>query len=150
MRSGYRATASVWYERRMSVAQLREVSILSGLSDEGLERVARCSAEVAVSPGQVIALPGDSPSGAFVVLEGTVAVELRGRTIELGPGEIVGELALLVPEAGRVARVRAATAARCLSLPRADFLALVESEPSFALALLRELATRLVDTHAAR
>ena len=98
----------------------------------------------------MLALPGDAPSGAFVVLDGTVTVELRGRSIELGVGEIVGELALLVPEAGRVARVRAATAARCLSLPREDFLALVESEPSFALALLRELAARLVDIHATR
>ena len=130
--------------------ELRALPILAGVSDAGLERIARCSAEVALSAGQVLALPGDAPSGAFVVLDGTVTVELRGRSIELGVGEIVGELALLVPEAGRVARVRAATAARCLSLPREDFLALVESEPSFALALLRELAARLVDIHATR
>jgi CRP-like cAMP-binding protein len=131
----------------VSIDRLREVPFLSGLSDAGLERVARCSAELEAAPGQVLALPGDAPSGAFVVLDGTVTVELRGRAIELGPGEIVGELALLVPDAGRVARVRAATAARCLSLPREDFLQLVESEPSFALGLLRELAARLVDTH---
>jgi CRP-like cAMP-binding protein len=134
----------------MSVAHLREVSILSGVSDAGLERIARSGAELDAAPGQVLALPGDAPSGAFIVLDGTVVVELRGRSIELGPGEIVGELALLVPESARTARVRAATAARCLSLPREDFLALVESEPSFALALLRELAARLVDTHAGR
>lgn len=147
MRAGY--PCAVWYERLVSVDTLRSVPIFSGLSDEGLERVARCSAELRVAPGQVIALPGDAPSGAFVVLDGTVTVELRGRSIDLGPGEIVGELALLVPETGRTARVRAATDARCLSLPREDFLALVENEPSFALALLRELAERLVDTHAA-
>ena len=134
----------------VTAEELRGLSILAGVSDEGLERIGRCSAEVEFAPGQVLALPGDSPSGAFVVLDGTVTVELRGRSIELGAGEIVGELALLVPDAGRVARVRAATAARCLSLPREDFLALVESEPSFALALLRELAARLVDAHGSR
>ena len=48
---------------------------------------------------------------------------------------------------GREGFACAATAARCLSLPREDFLALVETEPSFALGLLRELAARLVDTH---
>jgi len=131
----------------MSVDELRNVPLLSGLTDAGFERIARCSAELEASPGQVLALPGDAPSGAFVILDGHGAVELRGRSIDIGPGEIVGELALLVPDAGRTARVRAATAARCLTLPREDFLALVESEPSFALGLLRELAERLVDTH---
>ena len=44
----------------------------------------------------------------FVILEGTVIVEARGDVeIELGPGEFVGELALLVPDAIRSARVRA-------------------------------------------
>jgi CRP-like cAMP-binding protein len=62
---------------------------------------------------------------------------------ELGPGNFFGEIALLVPESGRVARVRAAAPTRCLSLSRDDFVALVESEPSFALGMLRELARRL-------
>jgi CRP-like cAMP-binding protein len=48
-----------------------------------------------------------------------------------------------VPESGRVARVRAATPVRCLSVPRDDFLTLVESEPSFTLKMLHELARRL-------
>jgi len=135
---------------RMSTDQLRAVPLLSGISEAGFERIARCSAELEAAPGQVLAIPGDAPSGAFVILDGTVTVELRGRSIDLGPGEIVGELALLVPDAGRTARVRAATAARCLTLPREDFLALVESEPSFALGLLRELAARLVDTQRSR
>jgi len=131
----------------MAIDELRSVPILAGLSEAGYERISRSSAEVEAAPGQVLALPGDAASGAFVVLDGTVVVELRGRSIELGPGSVVGELALLVPDTGRVARVRASSQARCLSLPREDFLALVESEPSFALALLRELAARLVDVH---
>ena len=40
-------------------------------------------------------------------------------------------------------------AVRCLSIPRDDFLALVETEPSFALHMLRELARRLVEARAA-
>jgi glutaminase len=80
----------------------------------------------------------------YVVLDGTVSVEMRGGWhTELGRGNFFGEIALLVPESGRVARVRAATPVRCLSLPRDDFVALVESEPSFALRMLHELAKRL-------
>jgi CRP-like cAMP-binding protein len=73
-----------------------------------------------------------------------VAVELRGTDpIELGPGDFFGELALLAPDSARVGRVRAATRLRLLSIPRDDALALVESEPTVALAMLKEVARRL-------
>jgi CRP-like cAMP-binding protein len=45
--------------------------------------------------------------------------------------------------------VRATSQVRCLSIPRADFLALIETEPSFALHMLRELARRLTEARAA-
>ena len=99
--------------------------------------------------GQVIARTDDPGSGMFVIREGRVAVELRGQTLELGPGDFFGELALLVDDGHRVGRVRATTPVRCLSIPREDFLALVETEPSFALHLLRELARRLVEARSA-
>ena len=79
----------------------------------------------------------------FVIRDGEVTVESRAGPITLGAGNFVGELALLVPDAGRVARVRAATHVRCLSISRDDFLALAETEPTFTLELLRELARRL-------
>jgi CRP-like cAMP-binding protein len=133
----------------MEVDQLRGLLPLEGVSDAGLARVAACAAEVDCDSGQVLALPDDPGSGMFLIREGTVAVELRGGTIELGPGDFFGELALLVEDGTRVARVRATSSVRCVSIPRDDFLALVESEPAFALHLLRELARRLVAARAA-
>jgi voltage-gated potassium channel len=124
--------------------ELRALPLFSGLSDAGLERLAARAGELECEAGQVLALPGDPGSGMYVVLEGQVSVEMRGGWhTELGPGSFFGEVALLVPGATRVARVRAATDVRCLSIPREDALALVESEPSLALAMLRELARRL-------
>jgi CRP-like cAMP-binding protein len=126
---------------------LRAVPLFEGLSDAGLERLATRAAEIECEPGQVLVVRGDPGSGMYVVLEGTVVVELRGGLhTDLGPGNFFGETALLVPTTARGARVRASTAARCLSVPREDFLALVESEPSLALNMLRELARRLADT----
>jgi CRP-like cAMP-binding protein len=123
---------------------VRALPLFEGLSPAGLERVAAHAAELTCEPGQILALPGDPGSGMYVVLDGTVSVEMRGGWhTELGRGNFFGEIALLVPDSGRVARVRAATHVRCLSLPRDDFLALVESEPPFALAMLHELARRL-------
>ena len=128
----------------MTPDEVRAIPLFEGLSPAGLERVAARAAEVTCEPGQILALPGDAGSGMYVVLDGEVSVEMRGGWhTELGPGNFFGEIALLVPETGRVARVRAATPVRCLSLPRDDFLTLVENEPPFALTMLRELARRL-------
>jgi CRP-like cAMP-binding protein len=129
--------------------ELRTVPLFEGVSDAGLERLAARAAEIECEPGQVLVLPGDPGSGMYVVLDGAVSVEMRGGWhTELGQGNFFGEIALLVPSSGRVARVRAATSARCLSIPREDFLALVESEPTLALKMLRELARRLSDASA--
>ncbi|CAN5220329.1 hypothetical protein BH20ACT13_BH20ACT13_15250 [soil metagenome] len=127
----------------MTIDELRALSLFAGVSDAGLARLAECVAELERDPGQVIALPGDPGSGMFVIREGTVSVELRGDApIELKDGNFFGELALLTPQAARIGRVRAATKVRVLSIPREDALALVESEPSVALTMLKEIARR--------
>ena len=127
----------------MTPDQLRELPLFAGMSEAGLALVAAGAADIELEAGQVLALPGDPGSGMFVIREGEVTVEGRPGPITLGPGSFVGELALLVPDAGRVARVRAATQVRCVSISRDDFLALAETEPTFTLELLRELARRL-------
>jgi CRP-like cAMP-binding protein len=133
----------------VDAAGLRALPPLAGLSAAGLARVASCSAELNAETGQVIAVAGDPGSGMYIVLDGTVSVELRSGPLGLGPDDFFGELALLVDDGARVARVRATAPVRCLSIPREDFLALVETEPSFALHLLRELACRLTEARSA-
>jgi CRP-like cAMP-binding protein len=132
----------------MDVEHLRGLPPLDGISEEGLARIAACAAEVSRAAGQVLALPDDPGSGMYMIREGTVAVELRSGALELGPGDFFGELALLVEDGTRVARVRATSEVHCVSIPRDDFLELVETEPAFALHLLRELARRLVEARA--
>jgi len=124
---------------------LRAIPLFAGVSDAGFERIAACAGVLESEPGQVLALSGDPGSGMFVILEGDVTVEARGSSYALGSGAFFGELSLLNPGTDRVARVRAATDVRCLALPRDEALALIESEPALALAMLRELARRLAD-----
>src|SRR4029079_6539824 len=133
----------------MDVDELRRLPPFAGLTDVGLQRLAMRAAELRAAGGQVLALEGDPGAGMFVLCEGNVEVELRSGRLELGPGYFFGELALLVDDGARVARVRATTPVRCVSIPRDDFLALVETEPSFALHMLRELARRLAEARAA-
>lgn len=128
----------------MTPAELREVQLFAGVSTVGLERVCGCASEVDAAPGQVLALADDPGSGMFVILDGKVTVELPYGSRELGPGDFFGELSLLVPDETRIARVQAAEPVRLLSLPRADAVELLESEPALTLEMLHELARRLV------
>jgi CRP-like cAMP-binding protein len=123
--------------------ELRTVAILADASDAALERLAAEAGELTCQAGQVVALEGDPGSGMFVILDGTATVEWRGGAVDLEAGTFFGELTLLAPGGRRNARVRAATDMRCLAIPRDTALAIIESEPSVALAMLREVSRRL-------
>jgi CRP-like cAMP-binding protein len=121
---------------------LRALPIFAGASDSALERLASASGELTCSAGQIVALEGDPGSGMFVILDGTASVEWRGGSVNLEAGTFFGELTLLAPGGRRNARVRAATEMRCLAIPRTAALEAIESEPSIALVMLREVARR--------
>ena len=126
----------------MTPDELRSIPLLAGASDAGLERIAASAGEMTSHAGQIVALEGDPGSGMFVILDGTALVEWRGGSVELGPTAFFGELTLLAPGGTRIARVRAASDMRCLAIPRDDALAVIESEPSVALTMLKEIARR--------
>jgi CRP-like cAMP-binding protein len=118
-----------------------------GFGDVGadvLARIVEASSELNVPAGQVLIRADDPGAGMFVLQEGAVLVEGHGRTIELTAGSVFGELSLLVPEARRVARVRATTPVRCLVIDRAAFEELLH-EPAFTRAMLQVVAQRLWD-----
>ena len=126
----------------MTPADLREIPLFADASEAALEQVVASAGEITCEPGQILALQGDPGSGMFVIIDGTVSVEWRGGSVQLGPGDFFGELTLLAPGGTRIARVRASSRVRCLAIPRDDALALVESEPTVALAMLKEIARR--------
>ena len=126
--------------------RLRAIPLFAELDDATLLALAEIATEVEIAAGEVMIRPYDPGLGMFVVEDGTVAVELSpDREVELGPGEFFGELALLIPEGVRAARVRAQTDVRCLTIGRDDFAGLLDTEPSIAVAMLPVLARRLSD-----
>jgi CRP-like cAMP-binding protein len=127
----------------MTPSEVAEVPLFASMSPEATALVEAAGA-TDVPAGQVLARGGDVGEGMFVVLEGTVVAERGDLHLPMGPGDFFGELTLLVPDAPRVARVRATTDARIIALTRDDFDQLLATEPSFALVLLKELAARLV------
>jgi CRP/FNR family cyclic AMP-dependent transcriptional regulator len=128
--------------------QLRSAPLFAELPDEALERVKETVSEFDAAEGAVLVQPGAQGSGLYIVCQGTVAVETRGAgTIELGPGECIGELSLLTP-ATRSARVWAKTPVHGLAVSRHDFTEMLENEPQIAISMLGVLARRLIDTSA--
>lgn len=125
------------------IDRLRAVPLFSGLSPAGLEHVLATASEHEVEAGHVLIQADQPGAGLFIIEQGTVVVERPAGAVELGPGEFVGELALLFDGAVRSVRAHAATQVRVLALAREDFRRLVESEPRVALSMLEVLARRL-------
>jgi CRP-like cAMP-binding protein len=124
---------------------LKAIPLFEGLSQRSLRNILDMSGELEAEPGQVLVQPRMQGAGLFVIEEGTVVVELHGKSIELGAGQFFGELALLTSTA-RTARVRAKTPARLIAISRSEFRNLLESEPKMAVAMLEVLAKRLADS----
>ncbi|HEX6845180.1 MAG TPA: cyclic nucleotide-binding domain-containing protein [Actinomycetota bacterium] len=128
-----------------TVDTLHAIALFESVPADALEKLAERAAEVRVAPGQVLIEIGQPGAGLFVLQEGLLEVDLpSGRVVELGPGQFVGEIALLT-DRPHVARVRAKTEARCLAIARADFAALLQDAPQIAVAMLPVLAQRLAD-----
>jgi CRP-like cAMP-binding protein len=120
---------------------LRRSPLFAGFDDETLERLSAPFSEAEFPAEHVLIEPRTPGAGLFVICEGTVAAEARGRQRELGPGDVVGEIALLEEDGLRRSRVVAKTPVTCLALSRADFDELVSAEPEFAEAV-RQLARK--------
>jgi CRP/FNR family cyclic AMP-dependent transcriptional regulator len=84
--------------------------------------------------------PGDV---MYVVLEGEVEVRVGSAVVAVaGPGEIVGEMALIDAHA-RSATAVARSACRLALVNEQRFLYMVQETPFFALHVMRVLAARL-------
>jgi predicted acylesterase/phospholipase RssA len=129
-----------------AAAFLRNVPVLSELSDELLERLAGELREVRVRAGDWLMREADPAESLFIVASGRVDVVAEGPPEVLlrvlRRGDVVGELALL--RAGtRSASARARRDTELLELGRAAFEELIGTAPSFAVGLVRTLGSRL-------
>jgi CRP-like cAMP-binding protein len=126
------------------IAQLRTIQMFAALPDDALERLAQDANDFEAPAGQVLIQPNEPGNGVFILTEGTATVEVAGTTIEVGPGECIGELSLILDDVVHTARVRAATTVRGVAISREPFVTLLESDPRIAGVVLRVLARRLV------
>ncbi len=123
--------------------QLSRIPLFAGCSDRDLEHLAHAADRIRLPEGTLLTRQGDIGREAFVILTGSAAVDRDGeRVAEIGPGDVVGELALL--DGGpRSATVTATSDIEALVLTRPAFTAVLDEIPTLAHRLLVTLARRL-------
>jgi CRP-like cAMP-binding protein len=133
---------------------LRKSHLFDGVSDMLLERLATELATELALPGEMIIAQGELAAHMFVILTGEVEVLHKGaadhdvRLALLGPGDWIGEMAILDLQQPRSASVRALAPSTLLRLSTQDARRLIQSEMPLDYAQLvaniaRELARRL-------
>jgi ABC-type multidrug transport system fused ATPase/permease subunit len=129
-----------------AVSALRAVPLLAEAPDGALEELARVATHERYGAGTEVGAR-DHPMGRLVVvLDGELELvrEDGEGTVDgarLGPGDFLGELALL-REQRFPATLRAATPVRLLAVTRPDFLAVAEGRPELQRAVLKQLTRR--------
>ena len=133
---------------------LRRVPLLQALGDQDLRDLLLRADEVEVDTGTVLFREGDEGDFLFVVLEGELLISRRVREIDdviavRGPGEVVGEMAMVVGRP-RSASVTAGKPSKLLRLGRAAFEGLLSHSPEAATAIVSCMASRIEDEQSNR
>lgn len=132
------------------VLALHAVSMFTDLDPEDLELIASATTEVRFEPGEHIYRDGDPGSEMLVIVGGSAVVSksregARHMISHYGPGQIAGELAVLVG-GRRVADVDAGEdGVHGLVLTGADLLSILEERPTVGMGMLATLASRLAE-----
>jgi CPA1 family monovalent cation:H+ antiporter len=124
-------------------ARVAAIPLFGGLSEGELDAVARCASECGFAPGHALTSEGDFGHAVFVIETGTAAVSVNGtRLREVGPGDVVGEVAVLA-SGRRTASVVATSPVRALAWFKRDVWRLEADAPEAARRLRDELDHRL-------
>jgi CRP-like cAMP-binding protein len=107
-------------------------AFLAGVPEDELGAVAAVASELEFAAGETVMAEGDFGHSVLLIEDGTAEVSIDGtRVREMGPGEMVGELAVLA-SGRRTASVVALTPLRVISLFKRDVWALERSAPEAA------------------
>lgn len=134
---------------------LRDIPLFNHLGDAALTDLRARLRVRRYRRGDVVMRQGGIGDSMYIVHSGQLQVISEGQNGEeqafvanLGPGQPVGELAILLGER-RTATVRAVIDAELWELSKADLYDLFAEYPSIGISISRELAIRLRRTHEA-
>jgi CRP-like cAMP-binding protein len=123
------------------VALLERVPTLRLLGDTALRMVAIGSEQRDFERGDTLFNAGDDADAGYIVQRGAFRVEDGGAEIIVGPGSLIGELALIVAMK-RPSTAIALERSSVIRVSRSLFQRVLESDPIAARRLRDEMATR--------
>ena len=131
-----------------TASELRKLPYFDKLDDSVVEAVGAMSETLSVPAGTVLIEEGSTADQMYVILDGHLEVtkQNQGREVvlaTLGPGNVVGEMALL-DGAPRSATVRAAQDASLISVPQEAMEDLL-SDPGLVRRMIQTVTSRLRD-----
>ena len=125
------------------LALLRGVPLFQGLDTAQVHRLAELAADVHAVDGQVLMRHGEIGDEFFVVISGHVVIEREGqRLARLGPGDFLGEIAL-IDGRPRTATATADGEADLVVLDHRNFDALLDEFPGIGRQVARTLVDRI-------
>jgi CRP-like cAMP-binding protein len=136
----------------VSIEFLRRLTLFSELPEADLAALYQRAEPMTLPAGEWLIREGDMGDALYVVLEGAIEITKRSGEQEVvlaerGPGEVIGEMALL-ELTPRTASGRTTQATRVLKIGEEAFKQVLAASPSAALALLHTVNTRLRSTEA--
>jgi CRP-like cAMP-binding protein len=126
----------------VDVERLRRTTLFGELDHHDLSMLTHHVGEVTLPEGELLFEQGSIPYEMFLIEEGTAEATVDDTVVgRIGPGDVVGEIALLRLQR-RMAAVRVTSQIRALTVS-ADDLQLIEGEmPEIARALRSIMARR--------
>ncbi len=127
---------------------LSKVSLFSSLGDKELDLLLQATTTKRLKAKEVLCRKGDPGNQLYGVLSGALKVATTGTDGKdvmfglMGPGEVIGEIALLDGEE-RSATVTAVEPTELLTLHRRELIPFLETNPRAAIGLAGVLAARV-------
>ncbi len=129
--------------QREANIELKDVPLFEGCSERQLRSIARIARVFDAPAGTVITQVGEPGNEFYLILDGTVSVDLSvAKPVSLRPGEFFGEMSLLDGDP-RSATVVTDTPVRLLVINRENFSVLRREVPDFTQILLVTLSRRV-------
>jgi CRP-like cAMP-binding protein len=130
----------------MEPERLAGLPLFTDLDDSEREEVAACAREVTIEAGATVAAQGDNAYEFFVIESGEADVVKDGEVIgSVGPGDVVGEIGLLVTGT-RTASIVATTPMTLVAMFSREFRQIEARMPAIAERLRATMRERVART----
>ena len=132
----------------MTAIAIEDYDLFAGLSWRERRHVRRLFLPATFRPGRRLMEEGARGRECLVIVSGTVVVERHGEVVEeLGPGSVVGEVALLMDGDARIrtATVTAVSEVEALMFSPLNFAALMNTNSTVAARIHRGALRRIAD-----